>query len=70
MKSQLWSCLALAACALASTVASAQNFPTKPLRIVVPSAPGAILDLVGRIIAPPMAEEQWHSGPAISEACS
>ncbi len=58
MKTRLWSCFALAACALASGLACAQvrDFPNRPVRIVVPSAPGAMLDLVARVIGPPMAD--------------
>ena len=58
MKIRLWSCFALAACALASGFATAQvrDFPNKPVRIVVPSAPGAILDLIARLVGPPMAD--------------
>jgi tripartite-type tricarboxylate transporter receptor subunit TctC len=41
--------VAVAASALGS--ASAQTFPSKPLRIVAPSAPGATTDIVSRFIA-------------------
>lgn len=32
-------------------LASAQTFPSKPLQLVIPSAPGAAYDLIGRVIA-------------------
>ncbi len=41
------------ACAVS---AHAQNFPTKPLRYIVPFAPGGGQDLVGRALAPRLAE--------------
>ncbi len=41
----------------AATQALAQaDYPSRPLRMIVPFAPGGASDLVGRIIQPPMAE--------------
>ena len=37
--------------ALVSFTAVAQNYPTKPIRILVPFPPGAFNDTLGRIIA-------------------
>lgn len=36
---------------LFSTAAAAQDYPTKPVRVIVPFPPGAINDTVGRLIA-------------------
>ena len=58
-----WRCFAVVACGLASAFAYAQvrDFPSRPVRIVVPSAPGAILDLVARVIGPAMGEVMGQS---------
>jgi tripartite-type tricarboxylate transporter receptor subunit TctC len=58
-----WRCFAVVACGLASAFACAQvrDFPSRPVRIVVPSAPGAILDLVARVIGPAMGEVMGQS---------
>ena len=48
----------LAACgALLAASAAAQNFPTRPIRIIVPYAPGGSTDVVFRILAPRLSED-------------
>jgi tripartite-type tricarboxylate transporter receptor subunit TctC len=42
----------------ASGPASAQDFPNRPIRIVIPYSPGSVADVFARIVAQPMAE-QW-----------
>lgn len=37
-------------------VAQTEPFPTKPLRVIVPFAPGGSVDLISRLIAPKMSE--------------
>jgi tripartite-type tricarboxylate transporter receptor subunit TctC len=49
--------LATAALAAASGVAIAQGFPNKPVKIVVPFAPGGNLDVTARLIAESMAKQ-------------
>ena len=46
--------LAAAALCAASGIAQAQNYPTKPVRIIVPFPPGGGSDYIARLIAPPL----------------
>ena len=48
--------LALVAAALLACNANAQNFPTKPIRVIVPYSPGGSTDVVFRILAPRLTE--------------
>ena len=45
--------------------ASAQDFPSKPVRLVVPFPPGGPLDISGRLIGTHLAE-RWHE-PVVIE---
>ncbi len=49
--------LRFVACVLIGAApALAQEFPTKPIRFIVPSTPGSSVDIVGRVLAPEMAK--------------
>lgn len=53
--------LALAPSAFAAPEASAQAFPSRPMRMVIPNPPGGTLDIVARIVAPKMTELSGQS---------
>lgn len=49
--------LALALAAFSATATVAQNYPDKPVRIVVPYQPGGTVDLVARVLAQSLTEQ-------------
>jgi len=54
IKATLLSLLAIAGVALSGTTASAEDFPVRPIRIVVPFAPGGAVDLISRMLGEKM----------------
>ena len=48
--------LAAAAIAATATMALAQDYPAKPIRIIVPLTPGSGADIAGRIVAKHLSE--------------
>jgi tripartite-type tricarboxylate transporter receptor subunit TctC len=45
------------AAALGASIAAAQNYPVKPVRVVIPWPPGGANDIVGRIVAQKLGEQ-------------
>jgi tripartite-type tricarboxylate transporter receptor subunit TctC len=55
-KKKILSMVAGAALALCAGLASAQSYPTKPVRLIIPFPPGGSNDIVGRLIAQQLSE--------------
>lgn len=56
MKTMEKSLIALALAALAMPALAAETFPSRPIRVIVPYAPGGNVDISARIIAPSLGE--------------
>ena len=60
MRTNLFSATGALLCVM-SAVATAQTYPTKPIRMIVPFPPGGSVDTVARLIAPKMSESLGQS---------
>jgi tripartite-type tricarboxylate transporter receptor subunit TctC len=54
MKINIAKCVLGMALALAGEMAMAQAYPSKPVRVIVPFAPGSVLDVIARLVAEKM----------------
>ena len=57
--------LLIALLALASTQVVAQNYPTKPVRLIIAFTPGSSTDIIGRTVAAKL-QEMWGQ-PVVAE---
>ncbi len=55
---------AMATLAVTASVAFAADYPTRPVRVVVPSTPGGALDILSRMLAQKL-PERWNGQPLI-----
>jgi tripartite-type tricarboxylate transporter receptor subunit TctC len=70
MRKRVLSAIVGALLAFSATAAFAQeDFPNRPIRVVTPYAPGAIVDVFGRIVAQGMAT-QWNGATIVFESKS
>ena len=59
MKNALWIASLIALCL--PLLAEAQNYPARPMRMVIPNPPGGTLDLAARLVGPKMTELSGQS---------
>ncbi len=61
---RLLACLMMPAMLMAAPVVTAQDFPNKPLRLVIPFPPGGGTDFLGRVVAKELGESAgWNVVP-------
>ena len=66
----LWRIGVLLACLVVPGVSLAQeNFPSRPIRIVIPYSPGSVADVFARIVAQNMSA-QWNGASIVVESKS
>src|SRR5580765_397835 len=53
---QFASSLCALACLCATAIANAQNYPQRPIRFVIPYAPGGNTDMIGRVLGTKLTE--------------
>src|SRR4051812_6723441 len=56
MLKRVFSTCGLFVCALLAAAATAQTYPTRPVRIVIGFPPGGTTDVIGRLVAQSLAE--------------
>jgi tripartite-type tricarboxylate transporter receptor subunit TctC len=59
-KITLWLCAAAAAAGLAAIPAYAQQYPARPIRMIVPFAPAGPNDILGRLVGQKLSEQWGH----------
>ena len=64
-----WIASVIALVVFCAAPAQAQNYPAKPIHILVPYAPGGITDIAARIVGAKLTEaggsrSWWRTGPA------
>jgi tripartite-type tricarboxylate transporter receptor subunit TctC len=52
--------LAIVICLLLPATAAAEDFPTKPIRLIVPFPPGGLNDIIARVIGQRMSGAGTH----------
>jgi tripartite-type tricarboxylate transporter receptor subunit TctC len=56
VKPAAWLIMAALMPAAASSARAAENYPSRPVRIIIPSGAGGVTDILGRVIAPRLSE--------------
>jgi len=55
--------LLLAAAAFTPALHAAENYPSRPVRMIIPSGAGGITDIIGRAIAPRLTDSMGQQAP-------